>query len=237
MPPSTRPAAIIVWWPWPAAGLPPVPTAEKQFLDARARRLIAENPETDGKKLAEQIREGLERVLAATAARAGDRTDRLSRRYSAESFAGAGLLPRRMPCTATTSPLPCGHRGRSMRPPPRPRPGRLPGRATRPFSTRPAPTGSRRPTASTPPAADPSRAVTDGTCEVSATRGSVDCVVSADPVTALLVMSGRLSQWAAVALGRLTFWVTVPRSGHGSMTCSCSRSPGVGLHSGRASSG
>jgi hypothetical protein len=29
--------------------------------------------------------------------------------------------------------------------------------------------------------------------------------LAADPVTALLVQSGRLSQWAAVALGRLTF--------------------------------
>jgi uncharacterized protein (TIGR03083 family) len=43
--------------------------------------------------------------------------------------------------------------------------------------------------------------------------GSVDCVISADPVTALLVISGRLSQWAAIALGRLTFTGDRPELG------------------------
>jgi putative sterol carrier protein len=46
---------------------------------------------------------------------------------------------------------------------------------------------------------------TEGTCEEPTTPGSVDCIISSDPVTALLVLSGRLSQWAAIALGRLTF--------------------------------
>jgi hypothetical protein len=44
-----------------------------------------------------------------------------------------------------------------------------------------------------------------GTCAPLSAPGPVDCVITADPVTALLVMSGRLSQWAAIALSRLTF--------------------------------
>ena len=42
---------------------------DKAFLDARARSLIADNPETDPKKLAVQIREGVEDFLKATATR------------------------------------------------------------------------------------------------------------------------------------------------------------------------
>jgi hypothetical protein len=41
----------------------------------------------------------------------------------------------------------------------------------------------------------------------------VDCTVSADPVTALLIQSGRLSQWPAIALGRLTFTGECPQLG------------------------
>ena len=37
----------------------------------------------------------------------------------------------------------------------------------------------------------------------------------ADPVTALLVQSGRLSQWPAIALGRLTFTGDRPEIGPG----------------------
>jgi hypothetical protein len=55
--------------------------------------------------------------------------------------------------------------------------------------------------------------ITDATYEQPATPESVDCVISADPVTALLVMSGRLSQWAAIALGRLTFSGARPEIG------------------------
>jgi hypothetical protein len=47
--------------------------------------------------------------------------------------------------------------------------------------------------------------IAGGVYEEPATPGSIDCVISADPVAALLVLSGRLSQWAAIALGRLTF--------------------------------
>ncbi|HKY76315.1 MAG TPA: maleylpyruvate isomerase N-terminal domain-containing protein, partial [Acidimicrobiia bacterium] len=49
-----------------------VPTVEKEFLDARARKLIAEIPETDGKKLADRIREALARLMGETAIRSGD---------------------------------------------------------------------------------------------------------------------------------------------------------------------
>jgi putative sterol carrier protein len=47
--------------------------------------------------------------------------------------------------------------------------------------------------------------LSDAAYEQPAPPGSVDCVISADPVAALLVLTGRLDQWAAIALGRLRF--------------------------------
>jgi len=41
--------------------------------------------------------------------------------------------------------------------------------------------------------------------ELDAAPPAVDCSIATDAVTALLVQSGRLSQWPAIALGRLTF--------------------------------
>ena len=52
--------------------------------------------------------------------------------------------------------------------------------------------------------------IADGGYEEPAAPRPADCLVSADPVTALLVQAGRLSQWPAVALGRLRF--SGPRS-------------------------
>ena len=182
-----------------------VPTAEKQFLDARARRLIAENPETDGKKLAEQIREGLERVLAATAARAGDQPIayhagiQLNLAELVSLYLGEYLLHGYDVAAAVRTPWPIDAAYAALA---------LAG--FRPCYTAifdpPRSDGLKATYCLDTTGTDPFLVqITDGTCEVSATRGSVDCVVSADPVTALLVMSGRLSQWAAVALGRLTF--------------------------------
>ena len=55
--------------------------------------------------------------------------------------------------------------------------------------------------------------ISNGTYEQRATAGSVECVITADSVTQLLVMSGRLSQWTAFALGRLTFSDSRPEIG------------------------
>jgi putative sterol carrier protein len=45
----------------------------------------------------------------------------------------------------------------------------------------------------------------DGTCQELSEATPADCVISADPVTAHLVCTGRLSHWPAIASGRLTF--------------------------------
>jgi len=55
--------------------------------------------------------------------------------------------------------------------------------------------------------------IADGTYTQPEGPESVDCVISADPVTALLVTTGRLSQWPAIALGRLTFTGDRPELG------------------------
>ncbi|ORV17937.1 hypothetical protein AWB95_05815 [Mycobacterium celatum] len=46
-------------------------------------------------------------------------------------------------------------------------------------------------------------AVDDGTAVVSAAGGKADCVVTADPVTFLLVGYGRVSQWSQIIHGKL----------------------------------
>lgn len=43
----------------------------------------------------------------------------------------------------------------------------------------------------------------DGELHMEAVDETADCVVAADPVAFLLVGTGRLSRWAAIALGRL----------------------------------
>jgi hypothetical protein len=55
--------------------------------------------------------------------------------------------------------------------------------------------------------------IAKGTYAQEETPGSVDCVISADPVTALLVISGRDSQWPAITLGRLAFTGDRPELG------------------------
>ena len=182
-----------------------VPTAEKHVLDARARKLIAENPETDGKKLAEQIREGLERVMAATALLPGDQPIsyhaglRLNLAELVSLYLGEYLLHgydiavavrARWPIDPSYAALAvCGFRAcYSAIFNPATAAGLdatycLDTAGTEPYLVR----------------------IAGATFEETATARTVDCVISADPVTALLVMSGRLSQWAAIALGRLTF--------------------------------
>jgi uncharacterized protein (TIGR03083 family) len=182
-----------------------VETADKQFLAARARKLIAENPETDGKKLADQIREGLRPVMAVTATRPGDQPISyhaglpLNLGELVSVYLGEYLLHGYDIAVAVKAPWPIdpGYAALAVR-----------GfRACYSALFNPAAAGGvdatyRLDTAGTDPFFV---RITDATYEEPATPGSVDCVLSADPVTALLVMSGRLTQWAAIALGRLTF--------------------------------
>jgi len=190
-----------------------VPSVDKQFLDARARKLIAENPETDGKKLAEQIREGLERVMAVTATLPGDQPIsyhagiRLDVGQLVSLYLGEYLLHGYDIAVAVGVPWPIdpGYAALAVRGfracysaifNPTTAAGldatyRLDTAGTDPFFVR----------------------ITDATYEEPATLGSVDCIISADPVTALLVMSGRLTQLAAIALGRLTFSSDRPEIG------------------------
>ena len=182
-----------------------VPSVDKQFLDARARKLIAENRETDAGELAAQIREGLGRVLSVTSTRPGDQPIsyhaglRLNLGELVAVYLGEYLLHGYDIAVAIRKPWPInpGYAALALR-----------GfRACYPaiFDTAAA-EGLRATYRLDTTGIDPFFVrIADAMYEVPATPGSVDCVISTDPVTALLVLSGRLSQWAAIALGRLTF--------------------------------
>jgi uncharacterized protein (TIGR03083 family) len=190
-----------------------VPAADKQFLDARARKLIAENPETDPKKLADQIRDGLERVMAVTATLRGDQPIayhaglRLTLAELVSLYLGEYLLHGYDVAGAVGTPWPIdpGYAALAV--------GGY--RTCYPAIFNPAAAAGldvtyRLHTAGTRPSFV---RIAAGTYEEPAAPVDVDCVISADPVTTLLVMSGRLSQWAAIALGRLTFSGDRPEMG------------------------
>jgi uncharacterized protein (TIGR03083 family) len=182
-----------------------VPTVDKDFLAERARKLIADIPEADGGKLADRMREGLARLVSLTATRSGGQPIvfhggiRLNLAGLVSLYLGEYLLHGYDIAAAVGMPWPID-----------------PGYAA-------LAVGGFRPcyTAIFDPAGafgleatyrlDTARTdpffvrIADASCEASTTPGPVDCVISADPVTALLVMSGRLSRWAAIALGGLTF--------------------------------
>jgi uncharacterized protein (TIGR03083 family) len=182
-----------------------VPTADKHYLAARARKLIAENPETDGKKLADQIREGLAPLMAVTATVPADQaiTYHAGLRLNAAQlvcvYLGEYVLHGYDVARALGEawPIDSGYAALALR-----------GfRACYPAIFDPANAAGLEATYLLDTAGtDPFFVrIGDTAYDSSAPPGSVDCVISADPVTALLVMSGRLSQWAAIALGRLTF--------------------------------
>ncbi|MGH9011906.1 MAG: methyltransferase, partial [Acidimicrobiia bacterium] len=182
-----------------------VPTADKQFLAARARKLIAENPETDGKKLADQIREGLGPLMAVTATVPADQPIayhaglRPNLAELVSLYLGEYLLHGYDIATAVGEAWPIHPRYAALA---------VQGYRTcysaifNPTTATGLEATYRLDTAGTDSFF---LRITDAAYEEPTTPGSVDCVISADPVTALLVMSGRLTQWAAIALGRLTF--------------------------------
>lgn len=190
-----------------------VPTVDKEFLDARARKLIAEIPEADGKKLADRLREGLAGLMAETATRAGDQPIcfhgglRLTLAELVSLYLGEYLLHGYDIAVATESPWPIdpGYAALAVEGfrtcysgifNPAAAAGleatyRLDISGTGPFVVR----------------------ISSASYEELVTAGTIDCIITSDSVTALLVMSGRLSQWAAVALGRLTFSGPLPEIG------------------------
>ena len=181
-----------------------VPSVDKEFLDARARKLINEIPETDGKELADQMREALALLVAETATRSGDQPIifhgalRLNLAELVSLYLGEYLLHGYDVAIATRRPWPIDPDHAAL--------------AVGGF--RPCYSGIFNPAAATGLEAT-YRLDTDGmdpffvrisnaAFEESSAVEPVDCVITADSVTELLVMSGRLSQWAAIALGRLT---------------------------------
>jgi uncharacterized protein (TIGR03083 family) len=179
---------------------------DKEFLDARARSLNADNPETDPKALAEQIRDGLEHFMTVTASIPAD----------TRVAYYAGLRPNVAEVAAALlgEPIIHGYDVASVVGAPWPMEPEWSaltvdtfqkvffGLTFQPSHAVGLTATYRIDTAGTDPL---TVRISDNSYEeVSATR-SVDCTISADPVTAHLLITGRLSQWPAIALGRLTF--------------------------------
>jgi uncharacterized protein (TIGR03083 family) len=183
----------------------PAATLDKEVLDARARGQIAEDDEADPKILADEIRRGFAELMAETAAVPADRpiayhagltpnlaelTCILLGEYVLHGYDVATALRRAWPIDPEQAALVVAAYRMVYRPTFRPAAAaglqasyrvEIPG--TEPFHM----------------------TVADGIYDEPARPPTVDCVIAADPVTALLVQSGRLGQWPAIALGRLTF--------------------------------
>jgi uncharacterized protein (TIGR03083 family) len=186
---------------------------DKEFLDARARAIIDDNPETDPKKLADQIRETYTHLLDRTAAVPADQTIeyfgglRPDFATTVSVVVGEPVLHGFDVATAVGVPWPID-----------------PAHAAIAWSG----FGPWLPAIFQPAAAAGLDAtyrievagadgffvrITDGSYDEPAAADAVDCVISADPVAAVLVTSGRLSQWPAIALGRIRFGGPHPELG------------------------
>jgi uncharacterized protein (TIGR03083 family) len=181
--------------------------ADKEMLDARMRSLIADNPETDPKRLADQIREGLTRFMRATATVPADQPIayyaglRPTFTTIAAVLLGEPILHGYDIATAVGAPWPIDRKYASLA------------------------AGGYLRTIYSAAAFQPSAAegfeasyrleigdceplvvrIGDGRYEELPVGSTAECVISADPVTALLVSSRRLSLWQAIALGALRF--------------------------------
>ena len=178
---------------------------DKTSLDARARSLVDANPETDPKKLANQIREGFDDLLNATATAPADQAVawyaglRPTLAGIAALYLGEPLLHGYDIATAVSVPWPID-RGYAALP-------LDPYRLVYPLMFQPSAAAELEATyridfAGTEPFY---ARIAGGTYKELPDGSDADCVISADPVTALMVVSGRLSRWPAIALGRLGF--------------------------------
>lgn len=189
------------------------PTLDKAHFDTRTRSQIGENPEADPKKLAAQIRDGYARLAAVTASVPADQpisyhaglrptlasmTCVLLGEYLLHGYDVASALGRPWPIDPGHAALVVGAYRMAL-----------------PLLFQPSATPGPQVTYRVDiPGTDPFFVrVADRAYEEPDAPPSVDCSVSADPVTALLVLSGRLSQWPAITLGRLRFTGRHPEVG------------------------
>lgn len=184
---------------------PTAPTLDKESFDSRVRSQLAANPETDPKKLADQIREGFAQLMAVTATLPADQPIayhaglRPNLAQLACVLLGEYLLHGYDTATATGTPWPIDPELAALAV------GAY--RLAYPLTFNPqAAAGLQATYRIDVPGTDPFFVCIDaGTYAEPVAPPSVDCAISADAVTALLVQTGRLSQWPAIALGRLTF--------------------------------
>jgi len=218
---TVREAAVhLAWGPTRIAGFatgqfdPSAMQFDKEAIAARLRSVNADNPETDPKKLAEQIREGFGVLMEVLATVPADQPIayyaglRHTVAHLASQFLGEPLLHGYDIATAAGVPWPIepAYAAAAVR-----------GYQRVLFSLifQPAAAAGLEATYRVEvEGTDPFHArLADGTYTQPEASESVDCVISADPVTALLVISRRLSQWSAIALGRLTFTGNRPELG------------------------
>lgn len=183
----------------------PVTHLDVEFMAARARALIDAEPESDPARLADMVTTGFGRVLTATANCAGDEvvdyhcgTRPDVARLVGVSL-GEALLHGYDLAVALGVPWPIDRRDAALV---------LRGhRVIVPMLLDAAAAGDLEATFrldvdGTEPYAV---RVGGGSCVQIEPDDPADCVISADPVAALLVSSGRLAQWPAVSLGAVTF--------------------------------
>jgi uncharacterized protein (TIGR03083 family) len=200
-------------------------TFDKKLLDARARGLNADNPETDPKGLAAQVREGFEHFMAVTARVPADTPVsyynglRPNVAEIASVLLGEPVIHGYDVATAVGAPWHIdpaysvlflavfqrlGYSALFQ-------PDRAAGLdATYSVDIEGTESAFVR--------------IVDGTCQELPEAAPADCIITADPVTAHLVCTGRISQWQAIALGSLSFSGARPEIGPAFSICSCARS-------------
>jgi uncharacterized protein (TIGR03083 family) len=191
-------------------------TFDKKLLDARAKGLNADNPETDPKKLAEQIREGLEHFLTVTARVPADTSVsyyngmRPNVAEIASVILGEPVIHGYDIGTAVGAPWPIDPEYSVLCL------GGFQRLVYSAFFQADRAVGLDATYRVDIPGTESSIVrVVDGTCAEVPAAPSADCIISTDPVTAHLVYTGRISQWSAIALGRLSFSGARPEIGPG----------------------
>ena len=196
-----------------AEDVPAVPL-DKEILAARFRSMFADNPESDPKKLAEQIRESFGVLMEVIATVAPDRPIayyaglRPTVAELCSQFVGEPILHGYDIASAVGVPWQIEPRYAAVA-------VRSYQRVLCSLSFQPAASvGFEATYRFEVDGIDPFHVrIAGGTYTPVDAHGSVDCVISTDPATALLVISGRLSQWPAIALGRLNFTGDRPELG------------------------